>query len=76
MYLGQTPQSFNIIKLMELYNSLNDEETLILTDACKIFVMKNKNVKIVKGEEFNIKITRPFDMKLSNAILSVGKEND
>lgn len=36
MYQGQTPQSFRISKLVELYNKLSDEQKAVLTDACKI----------------------------------------
>ena len=68
-YQGQTPQSFKINKLSELINSLSDEETNILTDACKIFVLKGEDVHLVKGEITNIKITYPYDLKLANTIL-------
>ena len=56
---------------MELYTSLTEDEKDILTDACKIFVLKNKPVKIVMGETFNIKITTVFDLKLASAIVTV-----
>lgn len=72
MYQGQTPQSFNIKKLVRLYNNLSDAEKSILTDACKICLLQGETVKIVKGEVFNIKITTPYDLKVANAIL---KEN-
>ena len=39
MYQGQTPQSFKITLLKELYASLSEEEKGILTDACKICVV-------------------------------------
>lgn len=68
-YQGQTPQSFKINKLSELINSLSDEETNILTDACKIFVLKGEDVHLVDGEITNIKITYPYDLKLANTIL-------
>lgn len=68
-YQGQTPQSFKINKLSMLINSLSDEETNILTDACKIFVLKGEDVHLVKGEITNIKITYPYDLKLANTIL-------
>jgi len=35
-YQGQTPQSFNVKKLFNLINSLTEEESNILTDACRI----------------------------------------
>ena len=66
-YQGQTPQSFNIKKLFNLINSLTDEESNILTDACKIFVLKD--VHLVDGDVTNIKITYPYDLKLANTIL-------
>jgi D-ribitol-5-phosphate cytidylyltransferase len=69
MYQGQTPQSFKIKKLVELYESLTEEQKSILTDACKIFTLFGEKVKIVRGEVFNVKITTPFDLKVANAIL-------
>ncbi len=69
MYQGQTPQSFNISKLKSLYLDLNDEEKNVLTDACKIFVFRNKPVKLVKGDTFNIKITTVSDYKIAQAIV-------
>ena len=68
-YQGQTPQSFKINKLYELINDLSDRETNILTDACKIFVLKCEDVHLVEGEITNIKITYPYDLKLANTIL-------
>lgn len=76
MYQGQTPQSFNIKKLVNLYNSLTEQEKEILTDACKIFVIKGEKVKIINGEVYNIKITTLHDLKLSNAILTERDKND
>ncbi len=68
-YQGQTPQSFNIKKLFNLINSLTEEESNILTDACKIFTLKDEDVYLVGGEVTNIKITYPYDLKLANTIL-------
>lgn len=68
MYQGQTPQSFNIKTLVKLYSELNKNEKEILTDACKICSLKGMDVKLVKGEIFNIKITTPYDMKIAEAL--------
>lgn len=73
-YQGQTPQSFNIKKLFNLINSLTEAETNILTDACKIFTFKEEDVHLVKGEQTNIKITYPYDLKLANTILEDGND--
>jgi 2-C-methyl-D-erythritol 4-phosphate cytidylyltransferase len=73
-YQGQTPQSFNIKKLFNLINSLTEEESNILTDACKIFTLKDEDVYLVDGEVTNIKITYPYDLKLANTILEDGND--
>ena len=71
MYQGQTPQSFRAKELKELYESLTDEEKEILTDACKILVLKGRHVHLVQGETFNIKITYPYDMTVARALLGL-----
>ena len=75
MYQGQTPQSFNIKKLVSLYDSLSSEEKEILTDAAKIFVVKGQPVKLVNGEVFNMKITTQYDLKIANSLVK-GEKND
>ena len=75
MYQGQTPQSFKLKELERVLESLSEDEKAILTDACKIFSMKNKPVYLVDGEVFNIKITYPYDMKVAATLLK-GKEKD
>ncbi|MBQ8084902.1 MAG: 2-C-methyl-D-erythritol 4-phosphate cytidylyltransferase [Lachnospiraceae bacterium] len=69
MYQGQTPQSFKAMHLRELYNGLTDEEKTILTDACKILVIKGEKVHLVEGEESNIKITYPYDLRVAESLL-------
>lgn len=69
MYQGQTPQSFKILELKKLYNELSKEEKEILTDACKIFVIKGKEVHSVRGEISNLKITTQEDYKIAQAII-------
>jgi len=74
MYQGQTPQSFKITKLVEVYSSLTDEEKAILTDACKIFTIKGFKVGIVSGEPYNMKITNQFDYKLAGFMVEKGED--
>lgn len=69
MFQGQTPQSFRLKELERVLSSLTEEEKAILTDACKIFSIKNKDVYMVDGEVFNIKITYSYDMKIASALL-------
>lgn len=69
MYQGQTPQTFRLTKLINILESLTEEEKAILTDACKAFIIRGEKVGLVLGEESNIKITKIYDLKLANAIL-------
>lgn len=69
MYQGQTPQSFRLKKLKELYESLTEEEKNTLTDAAKIFVMKGEKVYLVEGEVSNIKITYPYDLRVAETLI-------
>ncbi len=70
LYQAQTPQCFEAIKLRELYNGLSDDEKEILTDGCKIYLLKGQDVYLVKGHVSNIKITYPHDLIVAEAILN------
>lgn len=69
LYQAQTPQCFGALKLRELYNSLSDEEKDVLTDGCKIYLLKGYPVHLVEGHVSNIKITYPHDLIVAEAIL-------
>ena len=68
-YQGQTPQSFRCQDFLNLYGSLSKEEKEILTDACKIFVIKGRKVALAKGEYSNLKITTVTDLKIAKSML-------
>ena len=70
LYQAQTPQCFKAITLRELYNNLTSEEKDILTDGCKIYLLKGHDVHLVPGHVSNIKITYPHDLIVAEAILS------
>ena len=69
MYQGQTPQSFNMKRLKELYFDLSDEEKNVLTDACKICVVRGLPVFMVRGEVSNLKITNVSEYKIAQAMV-------
>ena len=69
MYLGQTPQSFKAKKLRDIYLNMTEEEKEILTDACKIMVLKGEQVRLVEGDVTNIKITYPSDIRMAESLL-------
>ena len=69
LFLGQTPQTFNLSKLSSLYNELSNDEKSRLTDCCSIFNLKNQYVGLVMGESTNLKITTINDYKIAQAII-------
>lgn len=69
LYQGQTPQSFKMLHLKKLMLSLSEDEKAILTDACKALVLRGESVALVRGEESNIKITYPQDMRIALALV-------
>jgi len=69
MYQGQTPQSFRYGLFKSVYESMTDEELLIVTDACKMFHLRGHMVYLVEGNVSNFKITYPFDLKMAKIML-------
>ncbi|MGT2947758.1 IspD/TarI family cytidylyltransferase [Streptococcus devriesei] len=69
LYQGQTPQTFKMQDFLNLYDSLSNEDKAILTDACKIFVIKGKQVALAKGDYANIKITTVTDLKIARSMI-------
>jgi 2-C-methyl-D-erythritol 4-phosphate cytidylyltransferase len=68
LYQSQTPQSFRMSLLRQFYASLRDEEKKILTDACKICVVRNYPVHLVAGSPLNFKVTTPDDYRLAKLL--------
>ena len=73
LYHGQTPQSFRVGWFEEDYGALSDAQKATLTDACKIFTLAGRGVRLVMGDANNIKITTTFDMKLAEGLVEMTK---
>ncbi len=71
-YQGQTPQSFNAARLKRLFQELTDAERAVLTDACKILVLKGEPVALVRGDVANMKLTYTNDMRIARAMVDGG----
>lgn len=69
IYQGQTPQSFKISLFEEVYKSMTSEELAVVTDACKMFLLKGYKIGLVDGHESNIKITYPYDYKVAQIMM-------
>lgn len=69
VYQGQTPQSFKIGLFEQVYERMSEEELNLVTDACKMFMLKGYEVYLVDGSVSNMKITYPFDYKLAQIMM-------
>ncbi|HHW60514.1 MAG TPA: 2-C-methyl-D-erythritol 4-phosphate cytidylyltransferase [Syntrophomonadaceae bacterium] len=68
IYSIQTPQVFKYAELLHAYQQAN-EEGFIGTDDASLFEHFIGRVKVVKGDERNIKITTQDDLILTHALL-------
>jgi len=67
-YLTQTPQAF---KFKDLYN-LSIKQKNKITDEATLFIESNLKIKIIKGENFNNKITYAEDMQNTKTFFGIG----
>lgn len=75
LWAAQTPQGFEVKTLKECHErgkQLNWE----VTDDAALFERCNLPVKIVEGEETNLKITTPVDLAIAEFILRQRTSND
>ena len=68
LYAVQTPQVFDTDLLKAALHKAKAEGTAV-TDDCSAVENMGMKVKIVEGEERNIQITTPLDLKIAEAIL-------
>ncbi len=76
MYQGQTPQTFRLKTFLEIYERLTKEYIDSTTDAARILKEHGCKVGLVRGDEFNIKITTDFDFNIATFLLSEYKNKD
>ena len=64
----QTPQVFDLDLLLGALKNAADKK-LTLTDDCSAVEAMGMSVKIVEGDERNIKVTTPLDLKIARMFL-------
>ncbi|MEM0980979.1 MAG: 2-C-methyl-D-erythritol 4-phosphate cytidylyltransferase [Cyanobacteria bacterium P01_H01_bin.58] len=69
LWAAQTPQGFHVAKLKAAHNE-GKSQGWTVTDDAALFEKVGLPVKIVKGEETNLKVTTPEDLSLAAMILS------
>lgn len=70
LYIGQSPQTFNLSKLYKYYNLLTDDEKKNLTECGKIFIKNKEKVFSVMGSFRNFKITYEDDILLAEQYIN------
>ena len=68
LYQAQTPQTFRIGLLKELYARLTPYQKAHLTDTCSICSVRDYPVHMAAGSYLNIKITTPEDLKIAETL--------
>ncbi len=64
----QTPQIFDIDLLMGALEKAKKDSATI-TDDCSAVELMGMSVKMVEGDERNIKVTTPMDLKVAECLL-------
>lgn len=62
MFNVQTPQTFNLIDLIELVNKVKKDDYKNYTDLSRLYIENNRPIEIVEGSYNNIKITTKKDL--------------
>src|SRR5215470_10931853 len=69
IYYAQTPQAFRFSVIREAFERAY-ADSFMGTDESQLVERIGQRVSIVEGSPMNIKITRPFDLRLADAIQS------
>lgn len=69
MFRVQTPQTFRIGGFIEMLDRVPTEQRAGITDACRLFHMNGKAVKLIRGDETNIKLTYPNDFRTAETFV-------
>ncbi len=70
VFHGQTPQTFRVKDILELYDNMTEKESETYTDACSVFVANGRQTAVVMGDRDNIKITYPEDLEKAEGIIA------
>ncbi|MFD1037154.1 2-C-methyl-D-erythritol 4-phosphate cytidylyltransferase [Virgibacillus byunsanensis] len=64
----QLPHKYNVMKLRYAHECAREDKLNFTEDASLYFHYYESNIQILKGNEYNIKITRQIDRKIAEAI--------
>ncbi|MFO7968868.1 MAG: IspD/TarI family cytidylyltransferase [Bacillota bacterium] len=67
--LIKTPQGFKTTEIKTAYKLANENKKQYTDDASLLFYEMNKEVKLINGNENNIKVTTEFDLNIMEDLL-------
>lgn len=75
MFAEQTPQTFNLKKLNEVFTDVIDKKINLEkeTELSRLYVRYGNVMRFVFGESSNMKIINPYDLEVANALLKEKK---
>ena len=69
LFKGQSPDTFNLKKFIEMINGLTEEQKKKVTGTSDICTFYNVPIKMVKGNNLNFKVTTDADLKIAELLL-------
>lgn len=75
-YKMQTPQSFRVNLLKACFDKLTESQKAALTDGCNVCRLAGEPVAIVRGSDYNLKITTAADLKMAQLVWDGGLTDD
>jgi len=74
-WIAQTPQGFERKLILTAFKKAIDDKNFIPTDDSEFITKLGKKVKIICGDEINIKVTFPQDLIIAEQLLTFKKIN-
>lgn len=73
LYKGQAPDSFKLKLFIELENKLSPEQKATIVGTSQICTLNNYPIKMILGDDINMKITTDSDIEIAKVLLQEGK---
>ncbi len=75
LFAGQSPESFRFGKYLQIHKQLDYDEISLITGSTEIAYKSGLNIKLIKGDEINFKITTSEDLSSFETIIVSMKKN-
>ncbi|MDR2594978.1 MAG: D-ribitol-5-phosphate cytidylyltransferase [Fibromonadaceae bacterium] len=71
LYAEQTPQSYSLVKLKEFLKKIKDRGVPLHNEneLPRLWLKEKYEMRLVRGEYFNMKIINPYDLEVAEALL-------